>query len=59
MLVLQRKKGQKVQVGEVMVTVLECARGGVKLGFDGRRDVPVRRSELADLADDDRREADK
>lgn len=48
MLVLSRKIGETIQIGDEMeLVVLEVTRGRVKLGFAGSRDVPVRRGELA------------
>lgn len=50
MLVLKRKSGETVTVGEgrtaVVVEVIEVGPGWVRLGFDGPRDVPVTRGEL-------------
>lgn len=49
MLVLSRKIGETIQIGDEMeLVVLEVTRGRVKLGFAGSRDVAVRRGELAD-----------
>jgi carbon storage regulator len=47
MLCLSRKIGEYVVVGEqLQVRVLAVTGDTVRLGFDGPRDVPVRRSEL-------------
>jgi len=47
MLVLNRKKGQRVVVGnKVEVTVLEVHGDRVKLGFHGPAEVPIHREEL-------------
>jgi len=47
MLVLNRKKGQRVVVGhQVEVTVLEVRGDRVKLGFEGPPEVPIHREEL-------------
>lgn len=53
MLVLSRKNRESVVVGvkdglggTVKVTVLEIGRGCVKLGFEGKKDVPVHRGEV-------------
>ena len=48
MLVLTRKQGEQVQVGDVVVKVISASRGRVKLGFDGPRTTNVRRSEIPD-----------
>ena len=47
MLVLSRKPGQRVLIGqEIEVTVLEVRGGRVKLGFRGPAEVPIHREEL-------------
>jgi len=48
MLVISRKVGQRVMIGEkITVTVLETAGGRVKLGVSAPLEVPVHREELA------------
>ena len=47
MLVLSRKLGQTIQIGDdVRVTILHLAGGRVRLGIEAPLDVPVHRSEL-------------
>jgi len=47
MLVLNRKKGQRIVVGnQVEVIVLEVRGDRVKLGFEGPPEVPIHREEL-------------
>ena len=47
MLVLSRKKGERVVIGrEIEVIVLEIRGGRVKLGFQGPAEVPILRREL-------------
>ena len=47
MLVLSRKKGQRVRIGQLIeVTVLESHNGRVKLGFSGPPEVPIHREEV-------------
>jgi len=47
MLVLSRKKGQRVVVGnQVEVVVLEVRGDRVKLGFEAPPEVPIHREEL-------------
>ncbi len=47
MLVLSRKLGEKIFVGEnVVITVVDIDRGKVRLGVEAPRDVPVFREEL-------------
>jgi carbon storage regulator CsrA len=53
MLILSRRNGETVIVGGgggldrmIKITVLKAASGGVKLGFDVERDIPVHREEV-------------
>jgi carbon storage regulator len=47
MLVLNRKKGQRIIIGnQVELTVLEVHGDRVKLGFSGPAEVPIHREEL-------------
>lgn len=47
MLVLSRKIGQKIYLGEnIIVTVVEIDRGKVRLGFEAPLDMPILREEL-------------
>ena len=47
MLVLSRKSGQRVRIGQfVEVTVLESHNGRVKLGFSGPPEIPIHREEV-------------
>lgn len=46
MLIIGRKVGQRFLVGDTWVTVLEYAKGGVRLGIDGPRGVTVLREEV-------------
>lgn len=49
MLVLSRKKGERVIIGqEVEVTVLEIRAGKVRLGFAGPPEVSIHREEVAE-----------
>jgi carbon storage regulator len=49
MLVLSRKVGEKIYIGEnIVVTVAEIDRGRVRLGIEAPRDVPIWRDELAE-----------
>ncbi len=50
MLVLSRKKGQRVRIGEnIFVKVLEVHRDRVKLGFEAPLETPIHREEIAQL----------
>ncbi len=47
MLVLSRKEGERVMIGDDMtVTVLEIRGDRIKLGFDCPLDIPVHREEV-------------
>ena len=47
MLVLTRKLGERVVIGnEVVVTVVEVRGERVKLGFEGPPEVPIHREEI-------------
>jgi carbon storage regulator len=49
MLVLSRKIGETIRVGsEIELVVLSVNRGRVKLGFDGSRDVRIRRGDYVE-----------
>lgn len=51
MLILQRKKGQELTIGEnICVTVLDVGNDWVKLAIDAPRDVSILRSELIEAA---------
>jgi carbon storage regulator len=48
MLVLSRKKGERVLIGQdIYVKVIEIKGDRVKLGFEGPNEVPIHREELA------------
>lgn len=48
MLVLNRKKGQAIAIGDVRVVVMEIHRSTVKLAIDAPRGVLVLRDEAVD-----------
>ncbi|MEN6495632.1 MAG: carbon storage regulator [Thermoguttaceae bacterium] len=51
MLVLSRKKGEQIVIGEnIVVTVLEVSHDRVKLGFRGPAEVPILRQEIFERA---------
>jgi len=51
MLILARREGESVQIGdEIVVTVLMIEGNQVKISFDAPRDVRIMRSELLDKA---------
>lgn len=48
MLVLSRKKGERVLIGQdIYVKVVDVRGDRVKLGFEGPAEVPIHREELA------------
>ncbi|HEY1600906.1 MAG TPA: carbon storage regulator CsrA [Pirellulales bacterium] len=47
MLVLTRKSGQAIRIGEsVTITVVQLGRGRVRIGIDAPAEVPVHRGEI-------------
>ena len=53
MLVLTRKRGEVIRVGEnVVVKVIKLGRGSVKIGIEAPADVRVLRGELEPLVED-------
>lgn len=46
MLVLSRKKHQRIEIGkDIVITVLSCTSGGVKIGIEAPKAIPVVRPE--------------
>lgn len=51
MLVLSRKLGEKITIGEgIVITVVDIDRGKIRLGIEAPRDVPIYRNELLPVA---------
>lgn len=49
MLVLGRHKDERIRIGaDIILTVVEIARGKVRIGIEAPRDVPVHRQEVFD-----------
>jgi carbon storage regulator len=49
MLVLTRKSGQKIRIGDdIVVTVVETCGSTVRLSIEAPRHIPIMRSELVD-----------
>lgn len=47
MLILSRKRGERIRIGDnVTVVVLEVRGSSVRLGFDGPADIPIHREEV-------------
>lgn len=52
MLILQRKEGESIQIGdEIVVRVVEIGNGIVKIAIDAPKDIQIFRSELLVAAD--------
>lgn len=50
MLVLSRKLGEKIYIGEnICITIVDIDRGKIRLGIEAPRDVPVYRQEVLPL----------
>ena len=48
MLVLNRKFGQKIHVGDdIILTIVRIDRNSIRIGIEAPADVPIRRDELA------------
>lgn len=48
MLVLSRNPGEVIRIGDsIVVTLLAVGRGGVRIGIEAPRNVPIRRGELS------------
>jgi carbon storage regulator len=55
MLVLTRKEGERIQIGDkICVTVVRIVGGGVRLGVEAPPEVPVLRAELKEAIDRER-----
>ncbi len=49
MLVLARKRNEAIQIGnEIVVKVIQCGRGTVRLGIEAPNDIRVLRAELTE-----------
>lgn len=48
MLVLTRRKGESIVIGETVLTLLEAGRGRVRIGIDAPAEISVLRAELVD-----------
>ncbi len=49
MLVLSRKKGESIVIGDdIVLTIVEVRGDKIRLGIDAPRDVPVHRKEIRD-----------
>jgi carbon storage regulator len=48
MLVLTRREGEAIRVGNLTIVVVSTANGKVKLGIEAPRSIPVLRTEIVD-----------
>ncbi len=56
MLILQRRKGQSLSIGnDITLTVVEAGADWVKLAIDAPKEIPVLRSELKEAADENKK----
>lgn len=47
MLVLSRKKGEKIIINEnIVIEVIEIKNKQIRLGFEANKDIPIRRAEV-------------
>lgn len=59
MLILTRKKDDRIMIGEdIVITVVSCEDGRVKIGIDAPKDVRVFRQELVETREDNRAAAE-
>ncbi len=61
MLILRRKKNEKIQIGlDIVLTVLEVKKdGSVVLGFDAPKYIGIHREEIYEKIRTDKRQRDK
>jgi len=52
MLVLSRKKGQSLMIGEIEVMVIKISGGYVSIGIDAPKELDIRRKEKIEDRDD-------
>lgn len=55
MLVLSRKVGETIHVGDYVITVVRIDRNKVRIGVTAPDDVPVNRGEVQELIDAEKR----
>jgi carbon storage regulator len=59
MLILQRKKGESLSINEnITLTVVDAGTDWVKLAIDAPKEIPVLRSELLEVAKENRKAAE-
>jgi carbon storage regulator CsrA len=52
MLVLSRKRGQSITIGDTTITILRTASGSARVGVDAPPELDIRRTELPPLRPD-------
>lgn len=58
MLVLTRKSKESIRIGnKIIISVLECSSGHVKLGIKAPREIPVHREEIYNIIQAENRAA--
>jgi carbon storage regulator len=53
MLVLTRKKSERIKIGDAMVTIVDIGRGRVRIGIDAPKNVPISRPDDQDERGED------
>lgn len=60
MLVLSRKKGEKIRIGEnIELTIVDIRGDKIRLGIDAPRDIPVHREEIARAIEKEQQSSEK
>lgn len=54
MLVLSRKQGEAIMIGEVEITIVRVTGGAVRVGINAPKEVKILRKELIDGSSDGR-----
>jgi len=57
MLVLSRKIDEEIYIGDIVIKVVETAKGVVKLGIEAPKDVQILRGELKKAIEQSNKEA--
>jgi carbon storage regulator len=52
LLVVTRREGERILIGEVEIVVLETHRGSVRLGINAPKGTTVLRAEVVEVVDD-------
>ena len=58
MLILTRKSGESVRIGnDIIISVLNCSHGSIKLGITAPQQIPVHREEVYKRIEQENRSA--